>query len=168
MNEDDDKLNSVSSSSVKLKVNADTPELIHLGNLRNDTNDSNLSRRGKNSNESSPVRLTVEKAFINYDIKDKDTLSAIALKFRINVTELKQVNKIVADSDFFTRKTLKIPVQKHSFLRKLWHFFLKHQITKNFSSRGKRISKRRIIANKRFIRQLLFFVKPNAKAFEKE
>jgi len=116
MNEDDDKLNSVSSSSVKLKVNADTPELIHLGNLRNDTNDSNLSRRGKNSNESSPVRLTVEKAFINYDIKDKDTLSAIALKFRINVTELKQVNKIVADSDFFTRKTLKIPVQKHSFL----------------------------------------------------
>ena len=125
MNEDDDQLNSVSSSSIKRKVNADTPELIHLGNLRNDTNDSSLSRRGKKSNESSPVRSTVEKAFINYEITEKDTLSAIALKFRISVTELKQVNKIIVDSDFFTRKTLKIPVQKHSFLRKLWQFFEK-------------------------------------------
>lgn len=116
VNSDDDNLNSVSPSSIKLKVNAKTPELIHLGNLRNDTNDSNLSRRGKSSPDSSPVRSTVEKAYITYEIADKDSLSAIALKFRISVTELKQVNKIVVDSDFFTRKTLKIPVQKHSFL----------------------------------------------------
>ena len=53
---------------------------------------------------------------MQYDIQPSDTLISLAFKYNIQVAELKRVNKIISDREFFALKKIKIPVQPTSLL----------------------------------------------------
>jgi len=56
---------------------------------------------------------------MEYTIKPEDTLLTISFKYNIQVAELKRVNKILRDNEFFALKKLKIPVQPTSLLTEI-------------------------------------------------
>ncbi|KAM6937097.1 lysM and putative peptidoglycan-binding domain-containing protein 4 [Xenentodon cancila] len=50
------------------------------------------------------------------EVLDGDNLSKIALQYGCKVADIKRVNNLMQDQDLFALKSIKIPVQKHSFL----------------------------------------------------
>ncbi|NWV63765.1 LYSM3 protein, partial [Malurus elegans] len=50
------------------------------------------------------------------DIREGDTLNAIALQFCCSVADIKRVNNLINDQDFFALRSIKIPVKKFSVL----------------------------------------------------
>jgi len=56
---------------------------------------------------------------MEYDIQAGDTLISLAFKYNTQVAELKRVNKILRDSEFFALKKIKIPVQPTSLLTEI-------------------------------------------------
>ncbi|XP_027301902.1 lysM and putative peptidoglycan-binding domain-containing protein 3 [Anas platyrhynchos] len=50
------------------------------------------------------------------DIQEGDTLNAIALQFCCSVADIKRVNNLINDQDFFALRSIKIPVKKFSVL----------------------------------------------------
>ena len=53
------------------------------------------------------------------DIQAGETLISLAFKYNIQVAELKRVNKILRDTEFFALKKIKIPVQSTSLLTEI-------------------------------------------------
>ena len=53
------------------------------------------------------------------DIQAGETLISLAFKYNIQVAELKRVNKILRDTEFFALKKIKIPVQPTSLLTEI-------------------------------------------------
>ncbi|XP_042309831.1 lysM and putative peptidoglycan-binding domain-containing protein 3 isoform X2 [Sceloporus undulatus] len=54
--------------------------------------------------------------FITKDIQEGDTLNAIALQYCCSVADIKRVNNLITDQDFFALRAIKIPVKKFSVL----------------------------------------------------
>uniref|UniRef100_A0A5S6QBU2 LysM domain-containing protein n=1 Tax=Trichuris muris TaxID=70415 RepID=A0A5S6QBU2_TRIMR len=50
-----------------------------------------------------------EKTYAWYSLSPDDTLQKVALKFSLTVNELKRINGLVSDQDFFALKALRIP-----------------------------------------------------------
>jgi len=56
---------------------------------------------------------------IECDIQPSDSLKSLALKYNIPLSELKRVNNIINEAEFFALKRIKIPVKPTSFLTDL-------------------------------------------------
>ena len=56
---------------------------------------------------------------IEADIQPTDTLHSLALKYNIPLAELKRVNNILQESEFYALKRIRIPVKPASFLKDL-------------------------------------------------
>ncbi|XP_067172392.1 lysM and putative peptidoglycan-binding domain-containing protein 3 [Apteryx mantelli] len=50
------------------------------------------------------------------DIQEGDTLNAIALQYCCSVADIKRINNLINDQDFFALRSIKIPVKKFSVL----------------------------------------------------
>ncbi|XP_069019450.1 lysM and putative peptidoglycan-binding domain-containing protein 4 [Embiotoca jacksoni] len=50
------------------------------------------------------------------EVLDGDNLNKLALQYGCKVSDLKRVNNLMQEQDLFALKSIKIPVQKHSFL----------------------------------------------------
>ncbi|XP_078283424.1 lysM and putative peptidoglycan-binding domain-containing protein 4 [Rhinoraja longicauda] len=50
------------------------------------------------------------------EVGDGDNLNKFALQYGCTVADLKRVNNLIKDQDFFALKTIKIPVKKHGLL----------------------------------------------------
>lgn len=50
------------------------------------------------------------------DLTDGDSLNKLALQYGCKVADIKRVNNLIQEQDFFALKSIKIPVQKHSLL----------------------------------------------------
>ncbi|XP_075894146.1 lysM and putative peptidoglycan-binding domain-containing protein 4 [Nelusetta ayraudi] len=50
------------------------------------------------------------------EVTDGDSLNKLALQYGCKVSDLKRVNNLMQEQDFFALKSIKIPIQKHSFL----------------------------------------------------
>jgi len=57
--------------------------------------------------------------YVEHLIKPNETLQGLALQYRSSVFELKRVNNIVKEGEFYARRILKIPVYQHSSLKDL-------------------------------------------------
>eukprot|EP00092_Neocalanus_flemingeri_P006910 GFUD01007459.1.p1 GENE.GFUD01007459.1~~GFUD01007459.1.p1 ORF type:complete len:301 (+),score=92.67 GFUD01007459.1:58-903(+) len=53
------------------------------------------------------------------DIQSSDTLLTLAFKYNVQVAELKRVNNILSDAEFFALKRIKIPVRPASLLTEI-------------------------------------------------
>jgi LysM repeat protein len=73
----------------------------------------------KKDEDLSPGPRTPRDQTIECDIQPNDTLSNLALKYNLPLAELKRVNNIMKDSEFYALKRIKIPVKPSSFLREL-------------------------------------------------
>jgi len=67
----------------------------------------------------SPGRQQPRDQTIECDIQPADTLLSLSLKYNIPVAELKRVNNIINEAEFFALKRIKIPVQPTSLLTDL-------------------------------------------------
>ncbi|XP_056137849.1 lysM and putative peptidoglycan-binding domain-containing protein 4 [Lampris incognitus] len=50
------------------------------------------------------------------EVLDGDNLNKLALRYGCKVADIKRVNNLIHEQDLFALKSVKIPVQKHSFL----------------------------------------------------
>jgi len=83
-------------------------DTLYLGNLH-------PKKRG----DWSPSRHQVRDQTIETDIQPSDTLLSLSLKYNIPLAELKRVNNILSDAEFFALKRIKIPVRPTSLLNEL-------------------------------------------------
>jgi len=67
----------------------------------------------------SPSRNQVKDQTIETDIQPSDTLLSLSLKYNVPLAELKRVNNILSDAEFFALKRIKIPVRPTSLLNEL-------------------------------------------------
>jgi len=103
------------STSSYSKLNEDEEErenllgsdTLYLGNLH-------PKKRGDWSPSRSPKDQTIE-----CDIQPSDNLKSLSLKYNIPVSEIKRVNNIINEAEFFALKRIKIPVKPASFLNDL-------------------------------------------------
>ncbi|XP_063859945.1 lysM and putative peptidoglycan-binding domain-containing protein 3-like [Scylla paramamosain] len=58
---------------------------------------------------------------VDRPIKHGETLTGLALKYRIPVAELKRINKIIQEKEFYALKSLKIPIKANSILAEVLH-----------------------------------------------
>jgi len=83
-------------------------DTLQLGNLH-------PKKRG----DWSPSRHQPRDQTIESDIQPTDTLLSLSLKYNIPLAELKRVNNILNDGEFFALKRIKIPVRPTSLLNEL-------------------------------------------------
>ncbi|XP_002730862.1 lysM and putative peptidoglycan-binding domain-containing protein 3-like [Saccoglossus kowalevskii] len=60
-----------------------------------------------------------EPLYIERKIEDEDTLQSFALQYGVPVSELKRINNLIIEQDFFRLKTIKVPVKKYGLLTEL-------------------------------------------------
>ncbi|CAG5134944.1 unnamed protein product [Candidula unifasciata] len=75
--------------------------------------------KGSSSNFSNTLQLEEElqqPAYFIKEIADGETLQAIALKYACPVSELKRLNKLIQDQEFYGLKVLKVPMKKYGIL----------------------------------------------------
>ncbi|KAM6925866.1 lysM and putative peptidoglycan-binding domain-containing protein 4 [Lycodopsis pacificus] len=53
---------------------------------------------------------------VEREVLDGDNLNKLALQYGCKVADIKRVNNLMQEQDLFALKSIKIPVQKHSFL----------------------------------------------------
>ncbi|XP_042309828.1 lysM and putative peptidoglycan-binding domain-containing protein 3 isoform X1 [Sceloporus undulatus] len=68
--------------------------------------------------------------FITKDIQEGDTLNAIALQYCCSVADIKRVNNLITDQDFFALRAIKIPVKKFSVLTETHCFPKSRQVSR--------------------------------------
>ncbi|XP_068459411.1 lysM and putative peptidoglycan-binding domain-containing protein 4 [Clinocottus analis] len=54
------------------------------------------------------------------EVLDGDNLNKLALQYGCKVADIKRVNNLMQEQDLFALKSIKIPVQKHSFLTEMY------------------------------------------------
>lgn len=71
----------------------------------------------RSSSGASPVKFITEyDQIVERPIQKDENLRSLSLKYRIPVSELKRVNNILQESEFFALNSIKIPVKVHSSL----------------------------------------------------
>ncbi|XP_045609765.1 lysM and putative peptidoglycan-binding domain-containing protein 3 [Procambarus clarkii] len=104
-----------------------------------------ISVRNNSSGSNSSTTATPAKFLSEYEqlvdrpIQSGETLTGIALKYRIPVSELKRINKIMQEKEFFALTSLKIPVKANSLLAEM----LREEQENSASSEIKTISNTR-------------------------
>lgn len=73
-----------------------------------------LRNGGNSSNNLTPKEDSVE--LIEYCIKPNDSLLSISISCNCSVEELKRVNKLINDQEFYGLRYIKIPVRKYGLL----------------------------------------------------
>ena len=73
----------------------------------------------KKREDHSPIPRSPRDQTIECDIQPSDTLLSLTLKYNIPLAELKRVNNILQESEFYALKRIKIPVKPASFLKDL-------------------------------------------------
>lgn len=53
--------------------------------------------------------------YIDYNLKEDETLHTISMKFAISIADLKRINNLQNDRDIYALKYLKIPIKPNSF-----------------------------------------------------
>ncbi|XP_064648787.1 lysM and putative peptidoglycan-binding domain-containing protein 3-like [Lineus longissimus] len=118
----------VKTARVYVFGQADMDDEEHLGDNANGMEMSELRPRGaaagsgsagkrRNNNSTSANRDKEE--FLEKDIADGDTLQSVALQYGCQVSELKRINKLISDQEFFALKVIKVPVRRHGLLTEL-------------------------------------------------
>ncbi|XP_049650424.1 lysM and putative peptidoglycan-binding domain-containing protein 3 [Accipiter gentilis] len=78
---------------------------------------SELRPRGREKVRRSASRDRLDDiVLLTKDIQEGDTLNAIALQYCCSVADIKRVNNLINDQDFFALRSIKIPVKKFSLL----------------------------------------------------
>ncbi|NXG98708.1 LYSM3 protein, partial [Loxia leucoptera] len=78
---------------------------------------SELRPRGREKVRRSASRDRLDDiVLLTKDIREGDTLNAIALQFCCSVADIKRVNNLINDQDFFALRSVRIPVKKFSVL----------------------------------------------------
>jgi LysM repeat protein len=54
--------------------------------------------------------------FINYEIKESDSLQSIALRYGCSVSKIKQINHLMTDQEFYGLRVVKLPIKKFGIL----------------------------------------------------
>jgi LysM repeat protein len=54
--------------------------------------------------------------YINYQIKESDSLQSIALRYGCSVSKIKQINHLMTDQEFYGLRVVKLPVKKFGIL----------------------------------------------------
>lgn len=81
-----------------------------------------LRSRGKEKIRRSTSRDKLDDVIVlTKDIQEGDTLNAIALQYCCTVADIKRVNNLISDQDFFALRSVKIPVKKFSSLTETLH-----------------------------------------------
>lgn len=62
---------------------------------------------------------TQEECYFEREISEEDSIRTIALKYGCQVAELKTLNKLIRDQDFYALKTIKVPVKRFGLLTEL-------------------------------------------------
>ncbi|XP_068223917.1 lysM and putative peptidoglycan-binding domain-containing protein 3 [Palaemon carinicauda] len=76
--------------------------------------------RPKKSSSDTPVRFVSEyEQLVNRPIQSGETLRSISLKYRVPLSELKRINNIMQENEFFALNSLKIPVKANSLLTEM-------------------------------------------------
>ncbi|XP_008059252.1 lysM and putative peptidoglycan-binding domain-containing protein 3 [Carlito syrichta] len=85
--------------------------------LEDDAEVYELRARGKEKVRRSTSRDRLDDIIVlTKDIQEGDTLNAIALQYCCTVADIKRVNNLISDQDFFALRAVKIPVKKFSSL----------------------------------------------------
>uniref|UniRef100_A0A8C7EBM2 LysM and putative peptidoglycan-binding domain-containing protein 3 n=1 Tax=Nothoprocta perdicaria TaxID=30464 RepID=A0A8C7EBM2_NOTPE len=78
---------------------------------------SELRPRGREKVRRSTSRDRLDDVvLLTKDIQEGDTLNAVALQYCCSVADIKRVNNLLSDQDFFALRSIKIPVKKFSVL----------------------------------------------------
>ncbi|XP_073933198.1 lysM and putative peptidoglycan-binding domain-containing protein 3 [Castor canadensis] len=100
-----------------------SPQVHAFGNctdsdmLEEDAEVYELRSRGKEKVRRSTSRDRLDDIIVlTKDIQEGDTLNAIALQYCCTVADIKRVNNLISDQDFFALRSIKIPVKKFSSL----------------------------------------------------
>ncbi|KAM6470114.1 lysM and putative peptidoglycan-binding domain-containing protein 3 isoform 1-T1 [Liasis olivaceus] len=94
-----------------------------------------LRPRGREKTRRSTSRERMDDiVFITKDIQEGDTLNALALQYCCSVADIKRVNNLITDQDFFALRTIKIPVKKFSLLTETHCFPKNRQNSRSASS----------------------------------
>ncbi|XP_005100404.1 lysM and putative peptidoglycan-binding domain-containing protein 3 [Aplysia californica] len=78
-----------------------------------------MRSRGKGSSTPGSTTFIEETPQVQYfekEIQDGETLQAIALKYACQVSELKRLNNLIQDQDFFALRVLKVPMTRYGIL----------------------------------------------------
>ncbi|XP_033019757.1 lysM and putative peptidoglycan-binding domain-containing protein 3 [Lacerta agilis] len=103
--------------------------------LEDETELYELRPRGREKVRRSTSRERIDDiVFITKDIKEGDTLNAIALQYCCSVADIKRVNNLITDQDFFALRTIKIPVKKFSVLTETHSFPKSRQASRSAST----------------------------------
>lgn len=85
--------------------------------LEEDAEVYELRSRGKEKVRRSTSRDRLDDIILlTKDIQEGDTLNAVALQYCCTVADIKRVNNLISDQDFFALRSIKIPVKKFSSL----------------------------------------------------
>uniref|UniRef100_G3UA08 LysM and putative peptidoglycan-binding domain-containing protein 3 n=1 Tax=Loxodonta africana TaxID=9785 RepID=G3UA08_LOXAF len=85
--------------------------------LEEDAEVYELRSRGREKVRRSTSRDRLDDIIVlTKDIQEGDTLNAIALQYCCTVADIKRVNNLISDQDFFALRSIKIPVKKFSSL----------------------------------------------------
>jgi len=91
-----------------------------LGRQSEDAHEmGSLRRKNRGGSTSSIQGLKSRDQTMEYKIQSGDTLLSLSFKYNVQVAELKRVNKIFRDTEFFALKKLKIPVEPTSLLTEM-------------------------------------------------
>lgn len=55
------------------------------------------------------VAKTVEENFVEYTVKDKDTIQTIAIKFKVSVPQITNLNKVPENTNLIVGSKIKVP-----------------------------------------------------------
>lgn len=90
--------------------------------LEEDAEVYELRSRGKEKVRRSTSRDRLDDIVIlTKDIQEGDTLNAVALQYCCTVADIKRVNNLISDQDFFALRSIKIPVKRFSSLTETLH-----------------------------------------------
>ena len=78
-----------------------------------------FSRKRGWSTSSFFVENKLSENTIECEVQQNDTLHSLALKYNVQVAEVKRVNNILGDGEFFALKKIKIPVRPASLLSEI-------------------------------------------------
>ena len=109
INEDDD--HDATTNTTTTTTNYESFEFKNRSTKESRSRQS--SRNGSNSpSYVDPNRYDV----IEHNIQPNDTLQGIALRFNCSISQLRFLNHMMSDQDFYVLKVIRIPVIKHGFL----------------------------------------------------
>lgn len=55
--------------------------------------------------------------FVELEIEDGDTLHNLSLRYGCKVSEMKRINNLINDQEFYGRRKIKVPVKEHGLVR---------------------------------------------------